>query len=65
MEPNADREALLVPVGTRLVHIGPSKTGTTSLQAAMWAGRGEMRPRACAMPAAPTMPSRPRAHWPA
>ena len=43
MEPNADREALLVPVGTRLVHIGPSKTGTTSLQAAMWAGRDEMR----------------------
>ncbi len=43
MEPGIDRQALLVPAGTRLVHIGPSKTGTTSLQAAMWVGRDAMR----------------------
>jgi hypothetical protein len=61
MEPNADRETLLVPVGTRLVHIGPSKTGTTSLQAAMWAARDEMRAQGVRYAAAaPTMPSRPR-----
>jgi len=35
-------DALLLPAGTRLVHIGPSKTGTTSLQAALWAGREAM-----------------------
>jgi hypothetical protein len=32
-----------LPAGTRLVHIGPSKTGTTSLQGAMWVARHEMR----------------------
>jgi hypothetical protein len=31
-----------LPPGTRLVHIGPSKTGTTSLQAAMWVVRDAM-----------------------
>ena len=36
-------EPLLVPSGTRLLHIGPSKTGTTSLQGAMWAARAAMR----------------------
>lgn len=30
---------LLLPEGTCLVHIGPPKTGTTSLQAAFWAAR--------------------------
>lgn len=29
------------PVGTRLLHIGPPKTGTTSLQAAFWAARDD------------------------
>ncbi len=29
------------PEGTRLLHIGPPKTGTTSLQAAFWAARDE------------------------
>ncbi len=29
------------PIGTRLLHIGPPKTGTTSLQAAFWAAREE------------------------
>ena len=38
-----DRNQLLLPVGTRLVHIGPSKTGTTSVQAAMWGAREAMR----------------------
>ena len=51
MEPSNDRQALLLPAGTRLVHIGPSKTGTTSLQAAMWAGGETSSPRASAMPA--------------
>jgi hypothetical protein len=32
-------DPLLLPVGARLVHIGPFKTGTTSLQAAFDAGR--------------------------
>jgi len=32
----------LLPVGTRLVHIGPHKTGTTTVQAAMHAARQEM-----------------------
>ena len=34
-----DGERLLLPEGTRLVHIGPHKTGTTSLQAALYAAR--------------------------
>ena len=38
-----EREALLLPEGTRLVHIGPHKTGTTSLQAAFHASRGTVR----------------------
>jgi len=32
-------EPLLLPVGTRLVHIGPPKTGTTALQSAFHAAR--------------------------
>jgi hypothetical protein len=35
-------DALLVPEGSRLVHIGPHKTGTTSLQAALWGARESM-----------------------
>ena len=42
MEPTVGSETLLLPTGTRLIHIGPSKTGTTSLQAAMWAARDAM-----------------------
>ncbi len=38
-----DLEALQLPAGSRLVHIGPSKTGTTSVQGAMWSARAEMR----------------------
>ena len=33
---------LRLPDGTRLLHIGPHKTGTTSLQAALYAGRERM-----------------------
>jgi hypothetical protein len=34
--------SLRLPAGTRLVHIGPPKTGTTSIQAALWAARPEL-----------------------
>jgi hypothetical protein len=34
-----DAAQLLVPEGTRLVHIGPHKTGTTALQGALYAAR--------------------------
>jgi hypothetical protein len=37
----ADEGRLLLPEGTRLVHIGPPKTGTTTLQAAFHAKRAE------------------------
>jgi hypothetical protein len=43
MASTGDLADLLLPVGTRLVHIGPSKTGTTSPQGSMWAARAEMR----------------------
>ncbi len=42
MEPAVGSEAPLLPAGTRLIHIGPSKTGTTSVQASMWAAREAM-----------------------
>jgi hypothetical protein len=42
MQTNGGSDALLVPEGTRLVHIGPHKTGTTSVQAALWTGREAM-----------------------
>ena len=38
-----DRDELLVAEGTRVVHIGPHKTGTTALQAALWGARAAMR----------------------
>lgn len=34
--------SLLVPAGTRLVHIGPPKTGTTAVQSAFHSGRTEI-----------------------
>lgn len=37
-----DTRPVLLPEGTRLVHIGPHKTGTTSVQAAMFAARAAM-----------------------
>jgi len=39
LPPTRDAMALLLPEGTRLVHIGPHKTGTTSLQRAFHSGR--------------------------
>ena len=40
-EPGAEAQAasILLPVGTRLVHIGPPKTGTTTIQAAFHGSR--------------------------
>lgn len=37
-----DLDDLLLPEGTRLLHIGPPKTGTTALQAAMYGARASM-----------------------
>ncbi len=31
-----------LPEGTRLIHVGPHKTGTTSIQGAMWTARAEL-----------------------
>lgn len=39
MAPTPDATTLLLPEGTRLIHIGPPKTGTTSLQRAFHSGR--------------------------
>jgi len=39
MTTHSDTESLLLPGGTRLVHVGPPKTGTTSLQRAFHSGR--------------------------
>ncbi len=38
---DGEPSALLLPAGTRLVHIGPPKTGTTAVQSAFHAGREE------------------------
>lgn len=35
-------DRLLLPDGARLLHVGPYKTGTTALQAAMWTAREDM-----------------------
>ncbi|MEJ7756576.1 MAG: hypothetical protein WKF83_09890 [Nocardioidaceae bacterium] len=43
---------LLLPKGTRLLHIGPHKTGTTSLQGAFHNNRDRLAgPTACTTPA--------------
>jgi hypothetical protein len=42
MEPIPSDAEVLLPEGTRLVHIGPHKTGTTSLQAALFAARPQL-----------------------
>ncbi len=39
MSPAGSIDDLLVPAGTRVLHIGPPKTGTTALQGAFWAAR--------------------------
>jgi hypothetical protein len=38
-----ERDSLLLPSGVRLIHIGPHKTGTTSVQGALWNARAKMR----------------------
>lgn len=43
MEPTTDRDPLLLPEGARLLHIGPHKTGTTAIQAALWSARHGLR----------------------
>jgi hypothetical protein len=42
MPPTLDPAELTLPAGTRLVHIGPPKTGTTSLQGAFHSARGSL-----------------------
>lgn len=37
-----DTEGLTLPQGTRILHIGPHKTGTTAVQAALHAARAEL-----------------------
>lgn len=65
---SATDTALLVPEGTRLVHIGPFKTGTTSLQAAFHTGRAAMHQQGVhytgpnAQPVGPVMAATGRAH---
>jgi hypothetical protein len=39
----SERDDLLLPVGTRMVHIGPHKTGTTAVQSALFAARSEIQ----------------------
>ncbi|MFG1669002.1 hypothetical protein [Streptomyces sp. Y7] len=43
-----------LPTGTRLLHIGPHKTGTTSIQGALFAARDEMARHGVAWPAGAT-----------
>lgn len=47
---------LLLPAGVRLVHIGPQKTGTTSLQAAMHRKREELLAHGVVYPGKGTRP---------
>jgi hypothetical protein len=42
MDPTVAGHPLLLPEGTRLVHIGPPKTGTTTVQAALYSARPAM-----------------------
>ena len=54
-EPAAARPAPL-PAGTRLLHIGPHKTGTTSIQGALFAARERMPAHGVAFPASSRHP---------
>ncbi len=51
-----DTEDLLVPAGTRLLHIGPQKTGTTAIQVAMNRSRAELREHGVVFPGKSTRP---------
>lgn len=50
----ADRDELLLPGGTHLIHIGPQKTGSTAIQAAFHAMRDEVLEHGVVYPG-PTM----------
>ena len=50
----ADRDDLLLPGGTHLIHIGPQKTGSTAIQAALHAKRDEVLEHGVVYPG-PTM----------
>lgn len=49
-------DGLLLPAGARLVHIGPQKTGTTSVQAAMHRKRDELLTHGVVYPGSGTRP---------
>lgn len=51
-----DPDDLLLPAGARLVHIGPQKTGTTSVQAAMHRRREELLAHGVVYPGRGTRP---------
>ena len=42
MPTSPDTDPLLLPEGTRLLHIGPHKTGTTAVKSALWAARASL-----------------------
>src|SRR3989304_5738516 len=42
MQRTVDTEGLLLPEGTRLLHIGPHKTGTTTIQGAFHGARADL-----------------------
>lgn len=51
-EPAADAGVITpLPTGTRLLHIGPHKTGTTAIQGALFAAKDEMARHGVAWPA--------------
>ena len=57
MTPPPDHgESLLLPEGTRLLHIGPQKTGTTAVQVAMHQNRATMREHGVVYPGKGTRP---------
>ncbi|MDN5851781.1 MAG: hypothetical protein L0K86_02835 [Actinomycetia bacterium] len=47
---NSRTDELLLPEGTRLVHVGPPKTGTTAIQRALHLRRDELRQHNVALP---------------
>ncbi|MET8242962.1 hypothetical protein ABZV31_00100 [Streptomyces sp. NPDC005202] len=53
METDRTRDArpVALPAGTRLLHIGPHKTGTTAVQGALFAARDAMRAHGVEFPA--------------
>jgi hypothetical protein len=51
-----DTDDLLLPAGTRLLHIGPQKTGTTAIQVALNRSREELRRHGVVFPGKSTRP---------